>query len=103
MASDAFSHHPDYGRLTAYLQNIPEERVTLTLSQIESEVILGTLPYWARINRGWWSNTPRSRAPQNAAWLSAGWRVISIDPLAGVVTFERDANVPDSTQAHAAG
>src|SRR5689334_15895426 len=35
---EASSHHPDYARLTAYLQERQEQRVSLTFTHLEQEI-----------------------------------------------------------------
>jgi hypothetical protein len=39
------SHHPDYGRLTAYMTASKEQRSTLTFTRLEQAILLGPLPY----------------------------------------------------------
>jgi hypothetical protein len=83
------SHHPDYGRLTAYLKRRRQLRLTLTFAQLE-EILLGMLPWAARFYLSWWSNgAPRDSKSQARAWLDAGWRVAAADQVAGTVVFER--------------
>jgi hypothetical protein len=82
-------YHPDYSRLTAYLSARHEQRITLTFTQLEQAILLAPLPYGARSQGSWWSNTPSHRVPHNRAWLDAGWRVAAVDRLGGTVTFER--------------
>jgi hypothetical protein len=83
------SYHPDYNRLTAYLTARHESRITLTFTLLEQAILLAPLPYGARSQTSWWSNTPSRRVPHNRAWLDAGWRVAFVDRLGGTVTFER--------------
>src|SRR4051812_35682902 len=79
------SYHPDYARLTVYLQARQEQQITLTFTQIEQAILLGLLPYGACTQGSWWSNTLSSRQPQNRGWLDAGWRVAVRDQLAETV------------------
>jgi hypothetical protein len=85
------SHHPDYGRLTAYLRGCQQPRITLTFTQLEQEILLGMLPWAARVYSVWWTNVVPivSSRPQTHAWLDAGWRVAAADQAAGTVVFER--------------
>jgi hypothetical protein len=83
------SHHPDYARLTAYLAARHEQRITLTFTQLEQAILLEPLPYGARSQYSWWSNTPSRRLLHNRAWLEAGWRVAAVDRTNWTVTFER--------------
>jgi hypothetical protein len=88
------SHHPDYSRLTAYLQACQEQSVTLTFTQLEQEILFGMLPYGARIYPRWWSNAPHRRIHQNRAWLGAEWRAASVDLPGEMVIFERSNPTP---------
>jgi hypothetical protein len=82
------SYHPDYSRLTAYLAARHEPRITLTFTQLEQAILLAPLPYGARSQHNWWSNTPSRRVPHNHVWLDVGWRVASVNRIAETVTFE---------------
>jgi hypothetical protein len=93
-APSSKSHHPEYGRLTAYLAACKEPRITLSFSQLEQEILLGLLPWAARTAPGWWSNTPTPYKPQSRAWLDAGWRVATANRIAETVTFDRSAPSP---------
>ena len=88
------SYHPDYARLTAYLSVRDEQRITLTFVQLEQMILCAPLPYGARGQSSWWSNTPSRHTPWNHSWLDAGWRVESADRANGIVTFERIAPSP---------
>jgi hypothetical protein len=57
------SHHPDYGRLTAYLRRRRQPCITLTFAQLEEEILLGLLPWAARVYPGWWSNALLIQTP----------------------------------------
>jgi hypothetical protein len=83
------AHHPDYARLTAYLDACHEQRITLTFTQLEQEILLGQLPWGARRQGSWWTNRLARQVPHNRAWLDAGWRVVSTDRIGETVTFER--------------
>jgi len=83
------SYHPEYARLTAYLAARDEQQITLTFTQLEQAILLAPLPYGARRQTNWWSNTPSRLVPHNRAWLRAGWRVASVDRTSGTVRFER--------------
>jgi hypothetical protein len=88
-AADPASYHPDYARLTAYLAARHEQRITLSFTQLEQAILLAPLPYGARSQYSWWSNTPSRRVSHNRAWLDVGWRVAAVDRVAGMVVFER--------------
>jgi hypothetical protein len=83
------AYHPNYARLTAYLSARDEPRIMLTFTELEQAILCAPLPYGARCQSSWWSNTPNCRRPWNYAWLDIGWRVVSADRLSGIVTFER--------------
>ncbi len=76
-----------YQPLTAYLADLPTDRVTLTLAAIE-QIIGAPLPRSAQA-RHWWANT--SSWSWSRAWLTAGWSVAIADMRHGVetVTFAR--------------
>lgn len=62
---------------------------TLTLRFAAIDGLLGSsLPASARTYREWWANTDRS--PQARSWLDAGYRVDTVDLMAGRVTFWRE-------------
>jgi hypothetical protein len=81
-------YHPDYSRLTVYLAGCDGQRISLTFTQLE-QIVLGLLPYGARRQGSWWSNTATNRGRQNRAWLIAGWRVACFERDAETVIFER--------------
>ena len=82
-------YHPDYAQLTAYLKRRRRRQITLSFTELEQSILLGPLPYGARAQASWWSNTPSRMMHQNRGWLDAGWRVAARDQLAETVTFER--------------
>ncbi len=76
-----------YDPLAVYLAGLSEDRVTLTLAEIEQ--ILGqALPRTAG-TRHWWVNTAQMRQAQ--ARLSAGWivRECALRTASRTVTFAR--------------
>jgi hypothetical protein len=81
-----------YDPLSDYLSRCTEDRVTLSLSEIEA-IIEAALPPSATSSQ-FWSNYERSwPAP---VWRSIGWRVGRFPARTAVqsVTFERDVATP---------
>jgi len=80
-----------YDRLRGFLQQgVPAaSEITLGFGQIEA--ILGVdLPPSARKYSEWWANPSATRGhPYAQAWLAAGWKVGTVDPVAGWVRFWR--------------
>lgn len=72
-----------YEKVPAWLRTLDAARVTVTFTEFEA--VTGSLPPSARANRTWWGNS-RSNS-QSAAWVSAGWKVTSVDLSAETVTF----------------
>lgn len=75
-----------YAALHDHLRRRAEERVELSLAEIEA--LLGEpLPESARKGTAFWSN--RQGGLQSAAWLGAGYRVTHVDLDRRRVRFER--------------
>jgi hypothetical protein len=91
------AHRPDYGRLTVYLKRRRRQRITLTFTHLEQVILLGMLPWGARRQDSWWSNTAMTQRPQHHAWLDAGWRVEACDRVSEIVTFERGIPSPPTS------
>lgn len=70
-----------YKPLEVFLGHSPAKIVEITLSFTQIEQILGSsLPPSAHNHRPWWANqSDTSNRPQAAAWLSAGWKVDSVN------------------------
>jgi len=66
-----------------YTQNCPQ--VTLAFEQIE-EILGFPLPFVAKTERHWWSNTISDSNSQAIAWLKAFCRVSHVKP-GELVTF----------------
>jgi hypothetical protein len=64
----------------------------LALSFAEIERFVGRLPAAARVQHSWWE-TMSATKPAAYAWLSAGWRVQSVDQVTERVIFSRDKTV----------
>lgn len=75
-----------YGPLAVYLSSIGGTRTTLTFQEVAA-IVGRALPPSAHKHRAWWANDPSHS--QARGWLTAGWRVASIDQNCGTVTFER--------------
>jgi CBS domain-containing protein len=80
--------HGSYAPLAAYLEALPIDTtsVTLTFQQIEG-ILKKELPRSASEYRAWWSNDPMK--PQSAAWLDEGWRTTSVSMTERRLTFVR--------------
>ncbi len=76
-----------YSKLRDYLLNIPENRITITFTEIEN-ILESKLPDSARTCREWWGNDTHHTQARNG-WLAAGWRVISVDFGKETVEFSR--------------
>jgi prevent-host-death family protein len=79
-----------YAPLREWLSGRSEDLLTLEFEQIER--ILGCeLPASARRYKAWWSGSPAASATQvqKRSWTEAGYRVVKVEPAAGVVVFER--------------
>ena len=76
-----------YNALGRRLADCGETTLTLRFTAIDD--LLGSpLPASARTYREWWANTDRS--PQARSWLDSGYRVDTVDLMAGRVTFWRE-------------
>ena len=80
----------DYAALATHLGSRSEDRLTLTFAEIET-IVGASLPLIARRYAPWWRGHPKARCHHRTPWRAAGWRVESVDPYAGTVTFTRDA------------
>jgi hypothetical protein len=93
-----------YDPLRDYLASRDGSLREFEMSFAEAEKLVGKLPRSARIYRAWWANTNDARV-EAQAWLSAGWRVRSVDLSAKRVTFVRNQadgeSVTDSIKAEA--
>ena len=78
---------PLYNRLVR-LQETGETIVRLTFKAIE-RLIGDALPRSAYNHRQWWENQNNPGSRHCRAWLAAGWKVESVDFVAGEVTFVR--------------
>jgi CBS domain-containing protein len=88
-----------YAPLGARLQNLSLDQNELSLSFEAVEKILGTqLPASARVHGAWWANDTTSH-PQSQAWLSAGWKVESVDFEAEKVRYARIRERSESYRA----
>lgn len=78
-----------YAALAVYLQRQPprDESLSLTFSQIE-EIIGSELPSSAYKHRSWWANDSVSHV-QSQQWLSADWKVVSVNLTEQQVKFSR--------------
>ncbi len=76
-----------YSSLYLYLERCGVEKLVLTFSEIEA-LLDAELPATARRQRGWWSNRG-SGGVQAAAWMGAGYHVVSLDLAAETITFAR--------------
>jgi hypothetical protein len=77
-----------YDPISAHFATLPpaQESHRLRLEQIDT--LLGKpLPTTARSDRTWWANTESSNHARS--WLSAGWKVNTVDFGAGAVDFVR--------------
>jgi len=80
-----------YDPLRIFLENAATSVSEMTLTFQRIELILGlTLPPSARRHRAWWANpgTPHDH-PYAQAWLTAGWKVDTVDQQAEWVRFRR--------------
>ncbi len=60
-----------YYKLTEYLDNINEDKVTLSPREL-SEILGFPLPKSALIHSAWWANDDISHS-QSKSWNSVGW------------------------------
>jgi len=78
-----------YEPLRVYMSNLPETDIAITLDFTEIELILNAgLPESASIYVEWWAN--ESKGSQATSWLSAGFKVDSVELNRGLVRFIRD-------------
>lgn len=80
-----------YELLTDYLSKISASVQEKTIIFAELETILGfTLPKSAYVYRAWWGNEISAKnRPQANAWLTAGWKVDTINQTEKWVRFVR--------------
>jgi hypothetical protein len=79
-----------YDPLIAFLQGQPSDTDAVEMSFRRLEQIIGDrLPPTARADPTWWDNTVDRNRAQAHAWLSAVWKVRSVDLDGQVVTFVR--------------
>ncbi len=81
-----------YGPLELHLRSTPSKVREVTIQFLELERILGApLPESALTHRQWWENPKDSKSrPQAHAWLSAGFKVDTVNPIrGGWVRFKR--------------
>jgi CBS domain-containing protein len=78
-----------YAPLAIWLQKVPinEESISLSFKEIE-QIIGDELPASARKHRAWWSNY-LEYSPQARQWWDAGWRVSTVRMTEEVVIFAR--------------
>src|SRR5579875_1376420 len=76
-----------YDPLGDYLAGLADDKVreSMTFGQIAQ--LVGPLPASARMHRAWWGNNDSN--VEARAWLSAGWRVESLNQDAETVVFAR--------------
>ncbi|MGD9891651.1 MAG: hypothetical protein AB7R89_28715 [Dehalococcoidia bacterium] len=76
--------------MTAYLAQVTDDHVTLTLTEIEA--ILGTSLPATATSSDFWRNYPRTWPAH--AWRDVGWRVAKThrQPQVYAVTFVREAS-----------
>jgi hypothetical protein len=79
-----------YEPLALFLRTLPfgQKEITMSFERVE-EIIEASLPKSAHKYREWWANDAHSH-PQSKAWMSAGWKVKSVDLLGESVRFIRD-------------
>lgn len=78
-----------YHPVTDYLAGLPPETVTVTLTLLEVEGVLGqALPLTAHFS-SWWRNDPARR--QALGWLRVGWHVTraQVRQAPSAITFTR--------------
>ncbi len=78
-----------YTPLQNYLSNLaPQKDITLTFEQIE-RILRQRLPPSAFLYSAWWANEQDGNHVEAHAWLSAGWRVDTVDLAKKWVRFVR--------------
>jgi len=63
-----------------------ESEITLPFSDLES-ILEANLPRSAYSDRTWWANTTGGSGRHSRSWLSAGWRVSTVNLTAHIVIF----------------
>jgi hypothetical protein len=87
-AGQALATQGDFAGLFDWLLAQPQSRLDMSFDRI-SELIGKGLPPSASAHRAYWANTSaNSRA---RSWLTAGWRVVSVDGIGRRVRFERSS------------
>jgi DNA-binding transcriptional regulator YiaG len=77
-----------YYPLFEHLHHSKQEAVTLTFTRIEA-LMDSPLPTSAFNKKNWWSNRDSSSALQAGAWISAGYKINSVDLAQQIVTFRK--------------
>ena len=78
-----------YAPLYRFLRDSGREDLEVTFGKI-ADLVDGGLPPSAYDHAlPWWSNAPRARHVQAAAWLAAGYEVSSVDNGQCTVRFSR--------------
>ncbi len=88
-----------YGPLRDHLSGTTGTRVRMTFTAVED--LVGRLPESAYRHRAWWGNN--GGTAEARAWLDAGWRVESVNQVAGEVVFTRADGQPRTVTRPAAG
>jgi len=79
-----------YTPLEQWLRTQADEQTHIRVDfQVIEKIIGESLPPSARQHSNWWANDSTGRSQSNA-WLSAGWRVESVDLDAEKVVFRRE-------------
>lgn len=66
----------------------------IVLSFVDIHRLGSNLPHRARVDEGWWSNSPAGE-PQRSAWLAAGRRVHQVDVERSRVWFATVESLDD--------
>jgi hypothetical protein len=74
-----------YGPLRDHLASSTGSRTRMTFTEVEG--LVGRLPDSAHRHRAWWGNNGSN--VEARAWLDAGWKVESVNQVAGEVVFAR--------------
>lgn len=77
-----------YHPLFEHLRRSKQETVELTFAEIEA-LMDSSLPTSAFNKKNWWSNRDGSGALQAGAWISAGYKIESVDLNQQVVKFRQ--------------
>ena len=78
-----------YGPLYDYLNTCGKTSLRLTFDEIE-KIIDDTLPKSALNHRPWWANQRSGDRPQADAWLSASYKVSSLNQSEKWVEFTKE-------------